>query len=1458
VIYLTSKGVKTAMDIRLKKIFIILILYPFGVSLASERLDCWADIMLSLGASKDAAQNITSTFGSEAFKLDYAEKQNGSFSVAYDCAANKGFTAIGFVSGQFAKPWSIDENSVLCLKTKIISANMPAEITVELVDDGGKVISISSPVKGEDWQQLRLPVKISDGFNTGAVVACRFPQPFIKDSKIWFDDVYFLNPVNGNIIGITDKPVEQRINESAATRQKRVEEALPRYRTSGLREGFQEILFKFISGVEIEQMNKKLCEILTTKDQSVRNKYRLNDHWCLVVNQTLYRLYYMYGSKGTVAPGRLSPEAEKALLAELWNRTLQKNDIAIARQSTWWLTGSENHDMVCKVSNLLASQIFKDLPEYKGRVLLDEGTGGGTGYWFDQMYGDDDWQGPKGRANLSDGKKYNSNDHYQAWVAFFEEYIKERLHKGFFLETFSSGYMGVTISHLYDVYDLCEDKELKELTGKFLDAIWADWAQDTISGVKGGAKTRASALRGVDAMGTFAQFEFGGKLAEVGGNMWVSLVTNYRFPDAVWDIALDREGLGSFEYISRRPGEEENIWPRPLGTERTLLCDTESRFCRYSWVTPDYILGCQMDHPAAVHSHLSVAVRWQGLTIASEDNARIFPCGIDVDKEGKWKIADNTYFRNFQKNNIMITQQARRWNQANPDWFPAIDMYSKDIGVYFGNNLDEVDDANGWIFTRKNNAFAAIRVILSDVDTGFKVGSNIKNKGCYTNLAGKCYEWNTERTIIKLADKYSPIIFHSARRQDYKSFDDFKKYIYANELNLIKTVVQGYFIVEYKPINIEGSKDVYYFNAANTEVPSFNGEYVNYSPQFLFKSPFMSSLYKSGQIDVSKGKTNLSINIAADSNKTDAIKDDFELRSRQVLESQLESPFPGPEVFTWHRQDFALAAMMLNEKLDEANKGIIEACDRILADPNCPCKCELHWNINLFFRIYELFGSQSKYYPARLSPAAEQKIVDVMWFWLESNSRVSDTNTAQSKSWYIWESENHDAMNKTSSWSAAMILSSLADYHGRLLKDGKTTAEHFTAWNEYFKFYLRERAIKGGLIETGSHTYTKYALQGWYNFYDFAQDSVLKTRAGNMLDLYWTCWALEQIDGINAGAKSRVYSNLIEPRKDCAYAMCWYYLGIGKAADKHPGVMCLATSSYRMPDIVRELATDTNGRGRYEFYTRKLGRNIGTVGKTEDGHLLYKLDSQKGGLVKYSYVTEDFVMGSFLQESFDEKHNFWAMISSQNRWIGVAFRGGEDAVIVPTASDAISGKATNNYNQHISVQKNGTMIVRKVFAGSTGTGEMKVYIGKDMKAKQLGDAVIIAETTGGYAAIKSAWGNLEKVNDNWYKLSDSNSPIIIEAACRSDYKSINVFAAKVIDAKPVINKKENFVKYKSIDGQNQLTFYTNSKLPEVNGTPLEIYPEFTYKSPYLNSKWDDGIIEITKGSKKKVLDFNRE
>lgn len=112
-----------------------------------------------------------------------------------------------------------------------------------------------------------------------------------------------------------------------------------------------ELIVDFLRDLESAKSNKK--------DPTVLPAYHL---YHLTRNTRLISFYYCFGSRSTIHPGRFSANAEQELLALLWSRTKEKNDIAMTRKSTWWIAGSENHDLNTKVTNLLTSAIFAEEP----------------------------------------------------------------------------------------------------------------------------------------------------------------------------------------------------------------------------------------------------------------------------------------------------------------------------------------------------------------------------------------------------------------------------------------------------------------------------------------------------------------------------------------------------------------------------------------------------------------------------------------------------------------------------------------------------------------------------------------------------------------------------------------------------------------------------------------------------------------------------------------------------------------------------------------------------------------------------------------------------------------------------------------------------------------------------------------------------------------------------------------
>jgi hypothetical protein len=363
----------------------------------------------------------------------------------------------------------------------------------------------------------------------------------------------------------------------------------------------------------------------------------------------------------------------------------------------------------------------------------------------------------------------------------------------------------------------------------------------------------------------FAQFYFGGA-GSAQGNDFTLLLSDYELKPIHWRLALDREGLGEFAFVSRRPGEEEGIWPRPLGTERSLVCDTESRFVRYSWITPDYILGCQMDHPGAIHSHLSSQARWQGIIFKGENGPRVFPTdtmkgenGNQEMVESKWGkpqvVKTKGFLRCVQHENVMLAQQARRWSQMNPDWFPAKSIFDLDYGIHFGDQLDRVVEKAGWIFVEHGDAYLAVRPVMGEYAEGWTILKDDASPGLTSPVIDDSYDWSPDRKTIFLKDRYAGMIFEASRRVHHETLEAFMDDILDNPLVLDKTVVPGFHVLRYRGCGEDAPE--LYFNLANSEISMVGGERVDYAPDMLFDSPYLRSEYKSGLIAVRKGDEKL-------------------------------------------------------------------------------------------------------------------------------------------------------------------------------------------------------------------------------------------------------------------------------------------------------------------------------------------------------------------------------------------------------------------------------------------------------------------------------------------------------------------------------------------------------------------------------------------------------------------------
>ncbi len=602
-----------------------------------------------------------------------------------------------------------------------------------------------------------------------------------------------------------------------------------------------------------------------------------------------------------------------------------------------------------------------------------------------------------------------------------------------------------------------------------------------------------------------------------------------------------------------------------------------------------------------------------------------------------------------------------------------------------------------------------------------------------------------------------------------------------------------------------------------------------------------------------------------------------------LFRMQAGKPFvPGPIIKDWNKRGdftrsynlsvvlFATRALYLNEQVETADKALREMCQYHLDHPQT--LLEIHsfpGMLRPLVQLSQLYGPDGSRTKGLLSAETNEVILKTMWAWVSVKSKLAEADVKESQTWTIHDSENHHANHFSSCWAVSMFLSRQPEYRERKLEDGHTTREHYEAWTNYLREYFRQRGRKGMMVEVDSPSYSAMLPSVGYWVYDLTDDPVLKRLADQFLTLWWALWAEQQIDGVCGGAKARCYPGSAMSGDDIVRRAAHFVFGFGQSEFEYAGMLPFATSSWRAPAVVMDLALDVQGRSAYEVSQRRMGLLQPEV--TPRG--IFHVRPEASGILRYSYCTPDFIMGSLLCEA--RPTGDWFTGSSQNRWHGVIFRGATNARIYPYIETDHS-----SYNAQWAAQHRGTFIAQKLKT-SIGTQGLRVWFSKDGLAAPVPEgAWLFTEAPGAWAAVRVVSGEAEfapepaptaadrkaagvgddgeslpgKPRGRVLKCTDDYSPVIIEVAQKANFSTLDDFRKAVLGLP--LRLESNVLTYTGLSG-DRFTFFTDqTQPPQVNGRPLDYSPSKVYDSPFVQSDWDSGVVTIQKGGRKLVLNFN--
>ncbi|MFC1716131.1 hypothetical protein ACFL6S_20840 [Candidatus Poribacteria bacterium] len=572
---------------------------------------------------------------------------------------------------------------------------------------------------------------------------------------------------------------------------------------------------------------------------------------------------------------------------------------------------------------------------------------------------------------------------------------------------------------------------------------------------------------------------------------------------------------------------------------------------------------------------------------------------------------------------------------------------------------------------------------------------------------------------------------------------------------------------------------------------------------------------------------------------------------------------------------FALSALWLNHRVDEGNEQLRKAYREILdgtwlgADDlkalgpgqmtpeRAGCET-VKWKMRMWLRVYYLFHEKSEFFPGRLVPDVQSDIRELLWNYGAAKSTVERSNLEHI--WWIQGSENHDMMDLSNAFLALQAIKDVPEYQNRKLPDGHTPAEHVAAWNMYYKLYCDERAKHGLFAEVASPTYGKWFLPEIANMYDFAEDAKLQKKMEMLLHLTWADWSIDQLRGMRGGGRTRVYQGNYSRlgAQDSWRNMGLILLGRDDWLDAVHGQAnyVLATTKYRLPDVIVDLALSEAERGEYIYISLRPAK----LESVKDADITYPMDGNDPYMLRYSYCTPDYVTGSLWLDPAAR----YAAISTQNRWQGIIFPTHVNARVFPQCVGLRNGKT---YAQHLAVQHQNVMLVQKN-RKARQSGDMRVFFYTGMKSRVLErDGWILAEEGEAYIAVRV----LPRFNDperqgyiwddeNWLRCKDDFAPIVFVAGRKAGFTTTDDFLIYLKSHQFALVDESLTYSFQDIDGKvAALTMDIDDQknLPIVNGQIIDLKPDRVFDSPYLHSENGSGLVTIEFNDRRLLLDFGQ-
>ncbi len=476
---------------------------------------------------------------------------------------------------------------------------------------------------------------------------------------------------------------------------------------------------------------------------------------------------------------------------------------------------------------------------------------------------------------------------------------------------------------------------------------------------------------------------------------------------------------------------------------------------------------------------------------------------------------------------------------------------------------------------------------------------------------------------------------------------------------------------------------------------------------------------------------------------------------------------------------------------------------------------------------------------------------------------------------YRGDTENHWVMYYTGLYLAAQTWPN--EDEARWF-NGKSSEENFEEARGWLNHWF-DISSTIGQGEFDSPTYITTFLTPMLVLYEFAKDPAMKTKAQLMLDLLFVDFAAEHLAGNYGGGHSRDYpEDIINPLAAPSTFWAWLYFGQPETPPwnetryrpRHRSAwepVFGAASSYRLPDIIYHIAT--NRSKPYVHTETKRVRNIIRFGKEKNPPVY-----------KYSYVTKNYILGSLhggiLQPIQQHTWDVTYVSDKPNNTIFTLhpFSSGKElAMFFPEEQKFLSDEVDRYHNVYTNPNKwnssspyeqtlqhkNALIVLYDIEEGTTHS-HVDGFFPKTLD-ERIVDASgwIFARSGNTFVGIfplkKYEW---KEEDVNWRLRSfERRNGFVVEVGSSDEDGSFENFRTTLMKRRPRARDKGKHweVKYRTRGGHVlQLTF--NGKRI-IDGQQVDFKQYKFFNGPYVQSERGSGVITLTYGGKRRILDFKR-